>query len=96
MPLGRLGLVPAAGLDAGDPVSRTISPARKVDPGTAGAAGAALLAMLLGAGGEDRLGVLEAVLAEGRELENQVDQVGRPGCCPAAFLFNGYEHRFVI
>lgn len=44
----------------------------------------------------DRLGVLEAIFSEGRELDHQVDRISRPGCNPAAFLFFLHEHRFVI
>jgi len=43
-----------------------------------------------------RLRVLEAVFAECRELDHQVDRIGRPGCHPAALLVSLHEHRFVM
>jgi hypothetical protein len=48
------------------------------------------------AGGTDRFGVLETVLAESGELEDKVDRISCPGRYPAAFLFFLHEHRFVI
>ena len=106
------GLVPAAGLGAGDFLPGAFIPARKVDPGPARSAGATAVAVLLGActmtvhgdpgGGclaaarPDRFGVLKAILAESGELDQEVKGVGRPGCCPAAFLLFLHEHRFVI
>lgn len=105
-------LVAATRLGAGDFVAGAFSPARKVDPGPAGATGASAVPVLLVAGtltvhGDlgggrlaaarpDRFGVLEAILAESCELDQEVNGVGRPGCCPAALLLFLHEHRFVI
>lgn len=48
------------------------------------------------AGFTDGFGVLEAILAERRELDHEVHQISRPGCRPAAFFSFLHEHRFVI
>lgn len=44
----------------------------------------------------DRIGIFEAVLAEGGKLDREVDHVGGPNCRPGAECIHESEHRFVL